>query len=133
MVSRAVLDRVLSAMPPRLAFDAQAYAWRTFSRLTRLQCVLRGLPLIDRIVCQLQALAPDFGKPDPHGVLVDLALKHDELGELVAGARSNVCRRLGTLESDGIVVGVPAHRFLLTHRGMARPLLRAVGDAAGAV
>jgi len=116
--SQATLRRLLTALPSSLALEAHAHPWRMFSQLARIQCVLRALALHDRILVQLRQLAPQFGRPEDRGTLIDLALTHEQLGELVVASRASVTKTLRVLRMEGLVIAVQP-RFILTPQAMA--------------
>jgi CRP/FNR family transcriptional regulator len=112
MVSRDVMATIVAGLPPSGAQRLIGYSWRSTSRLLLEKCRLLRLPLRDRVIEELRALARDFGKPIAGGILIDVPLTHLDVAELVAATRSNVSRCLGALRRSGRVE-MMGHRIVL--------------------
>lgn len=116
--SQAVLLEVMATLPPRAQLQIMSYGWRAFSSLVRDKCRLLGLPLRDRVLATLQALARDFGTSHPAGTCVTLRVTHADVAGMAAGSRANVTRAIESLRTQGLVA-TERHRFVVTHRGLA--------------
>jgi CRP-like cAMP-binding protein len=119
MVTSETMTRVIAAAPPDATLQLFAYSWRALSGLLYEKCCLLGLDLRDRLLHELGVLARDFGRRHPAGgVVIDLALTHADLAELVIASRANVARATKRLEREGLV-GREERRILLTERFFA--------------
>jgi CRP-like cAMP-binding protein len=105
-VSTAVMTDVVGGMPPGSALQMMAYTWRGLSRHLFDACRLLTMSLSDRLQLQLEALARDYGRPHPAGVMIDVPLTHADLAALAVGTRANVTRALALLRKAGRVVVV---------------------------
>jgi len=103
MMSQDVVTAVVARLPPERALQFMAHTWRILSRLLYEKCLLLAMPLERRLLHQIAVLARDFGKPDPHGVRIDLDVTHADLAELVAATRANVSRAMADLRRAGFV------------------------------
>ncbi len=104
MVSSDTMARLVAGMPPRAVIELLTYSWRALSGLLYEKCCLLGLRLEDRLLDELGVLARDFGRRQADGsVIIDLPLRHADLGEFALGARANVARAMKRLERDGLV------------------------------
>jgi CRP/FNR family transcriptional regulator len=120
-VSTAVMTDVVGAMPPGCALQMMAYSWRGLSRHLYDKCRLLTMPLRDRLLHELQALARDFGREHPAGVVIEVPLTHGDLAGLAVGTRANVTRAVAALRGAGRLA-VVGGRFVL----LADPRLRLV-------
>jgi len=84
---------------------------------------LQSLPLPQRLACQLQRLAHQFGRTVDEGISIDLALSQSDIAAVVGGSRQRINRALRQLHLEGIV-GLGEPRVLV--RDAAR--LEAVAD-----
>ena len=111
-VSTAVMTDVVGAMPPGSALRMMAYTWRGLSRHLFDACRLLTMSLRERLMLQLEALARDFGRPHPGGVVIDVPLTHADLAALAVGTRANVTRAVAGLREAGRVA-VVGGRFVV--------------------
>ena len=118
MWSQQAIATMLDGLPPRRALQLMSYGWRAFSSLLRQKFVMLAMPVRDRLLHQLQAIARDFGQPGdgtPPGVLIPIRLTHGDLAELVVATRANVTRAFAELRQLGFV-HVIDRRMVVTHR-----------------
>jgi CRP-like cAMP-binding protein len=116
--SQAVVLDVMASLPVRAQLQLTSCGWRAFSSLLREKCHLLGLPLRDRVLAALQALARDFGASHPAGRCIGLRVTHADVAGMAAGSRANVTRAIDALRTQGMVA-TERHRFVVTHRGLA--------------
>jgi CRP/FNR family transcriptional regulator, cyclic AMP receptor protein len=90
-------------------------AWQSLSRRLYEKCTLLTLPIRDRVLHELRALARDFGKPHPAGVCIEVRLSHADLASLIGAARANVTRALVTLRAEGVLAATSG-RLVLASR-----------------
>src|SRR5207247_4409876 len=83
-------------------------------------CLLLTMPLRERVLLELVELARLFGRPHEAGTLIDLALRHADLADLVGGARANVSRAVAQLRHAGRI-DVVGGRFVLPAGGAGEP------------
>lgn len=57
-----------------------------------------------RLILKLRQLASRWGKVTPEGVRLDLRVTHQELGDMVGGARESITVALGRLQDQGDVI-----------------------------
>lgn len=57
-----------------------------------------------RLILKLRQLAARWGKVTPEGVRLDLRVTHQELGDMVGGARESITVALGRLQDQGEVI-----------------------------
>jgi len=57
-----------------------------------------------RLVLKLRQLADRWGKVTPEGVRLDLRVTHQELADMIGGARESVTVALGRLQDQGEVI-----------------------------
>jgi len=72
-------------------------------RASRHLAILHLPRVEDRIVALFADLAERFGRMTPDGIVIDLALTHQVIGDLVASRRPTVSIALQTLAADGVV------------------------------
>lgn len=99
---REVIQEVLAAHPG----IGVAVTKQVGSRLKRIESrvehlVFRSVP--SRVAGILLELAEDFGRREPHGLVVDLALSQQELATLVGASRQTVNASLRDLERVGVI------------------------------
>jgi CRP-like cAMP-binding protein len=114
---RALAD-VMAALAPAQAVQVLAAVWRGASAVAREKCHLLALPLRDRVLTVLTALARDFGRAHPDGLRIELRITHADLASAAVGSRANVTRAMEELRATGDVA-VEHHRLIVTHRGLA--------------
>ena len=76
------------------------------SRLKRIESRVEHLvfrPVPSRVAGILLELAEDFGRQEPHGLVIDLAISQEELATLVGASRQTVNVSLRELERDGVI------------------------------
>src|SRR2546422_8741090 len=105
MMSQEVMNGVVAGLPAGRALQLMAYSWRALSWLLYEKCLLLTMPLRDRLVHELEVLAPDFGQPDPAGVLIDLPLTQADLAGLGGGSRAQGSRRVAGPRRGGELGG----------------------------
>jgi CRP/FNR family transcriptional regulator, cyclic AMP receptor protein len=76
---------------------------RQAHRASRHLAILHVPRVEDRIVALFVDLAERFGRMTPDGIVIDLALTHQVIGDLVASRRPTVSLALQTLAADGVV------------------------------
>jgi CRP/FNR family transcriptional regulator, cyclic AMP receptor protein len=67
-----------------------------------------------RLVLKLRQLAARWGKVTPDGVRLDLRVTHQELGDMIGGARESVTVALGRLQDQGDII-VRRRTVILQH------------------
>jgi CRP-like cAMP-binding protein len=75
----------------------------------------------DRIVALFTLLADRWGRVTPGGVVVDLPLTHELIGQLVGGRRPTVTLALATLGTKGAIARQPDGRWLLAREAITGP------------
>ena len=76
---------------------------RQTHRASRHLAILHLPRVEDRIVALFAELAERFGRMTPDGIILDLALTHQLIGDLVASRRPTVSLALQTLAAEGIL------------------------------
>jgi CRP-like cAMP-binding protein len=90
--------------------DPDLYAKMSASengRLGRLIVRYPGFPGLDihsRTLAALMELASDVGVRDDRGMLLRIALTHQQLADLIGASRAKVTRVLGDLERNGMII-----------------------------
>lgn len=113
---RALVDMLFAAAPSQ-AVQILGAMWRGTAGVVREKCHLLALPLRDRVLTVLTALARDFGRPHPDGLRIELRITHADLASAAVGSRANVTRAMEDLRAAGDVA-VEQHRLIVTHRGL---------------
>jgi CRP/FNR family cyclic AMP-dependent transcriptional regulator len=72
----------------------------------------------DRIVALFADLAERFGRMTPDGIVIDLPLTHQVIGDLVASRRPTVSLAMQTLAADGIVERLDDGRWHFAARAL---------------
>lgn len=101
-VSKADLQRLVAAFDALGAGLLQLNCQRLRHMFRRFE-ELQTLPLSQRLACQLQRLAHQFGRPVTEGISVDLVLSQADLAAIVGGSRQRVNRTLRQMHVEGIV------------------------------
>jgi CRP/FNR family transcriptional regulator, cyclic AMP receptor protein len=57
-----------------------------------------------RLILKLRQIAARWGKVTPEGVRLDLRVTHQELGDMIGGARESITVALGRLQDQGEVI-----------------------------
>lgn len=99
---RAAVREVLAAHPGIVL----AVTTQVGSRLKRIESRVEHLvfrPAPNRVAGILLELAEDFGRQEPHGLLIDLAISQEELATLVGASRQTVNTSLRELERAGLI------------------------------
>jgi CRP/FNR family cyclic AMP-dependent transcriptional regulator len=99
---REAIREVLAAHPGIVI----AVTKQVGSRLKRIESRVEHLvfrPVASRVAGILLELAEDFGRREPHGLVIDLALSQDELATLVGASRQTVNASLRDLERGGVI------------------------------
>jgi CRP-like cAMP-binding protein len=112
----AVLDqtffRRVAAYPELVLALLDRVMLRARSLAVRLAAV--GVPnLEERLLIVLWHLADAYGRVSKQGVIIDLALSHDVLAQLVSAQRSSVSRAIKRLERASLVSRGPERGFVL--------------------
>lgn len=115
VLSQDTLLKIMHTLPAGRALQLMAYSWRVLSRLLYEKCLQLTMPLQERVLHELAALAHDFGTPHPDGVLIDLPLSQADLAEMVVGSRAKVNRCLAALRAAG-QVAIVGRRIVCTRR-----------------
>jgi CRP/FNR family transcriptional regulator, cyclic AMP receptor protein len=76
---------------------------RQMHRTSRHLAILHLPRVEDRIVALFGDLAERFGRMTPDGIVIDLALKHQVIADLVGSRRPTVSLALQALAADGVV------------------------------
>jgi CRP/FNR family transcriptional regulator len=61
------------------------------------------LPIQARLRKLLQQLARDYGKPTTDGILLDIKLTHQDLGQLIHATRQTVTEMLNAFEAEALI------------------------------
>jgi CRP/FNR family transcriptional regulator, cyclic AMP receptor protein len=78
------------------------------------------LPRIeDRVIALFADLAERFGRMTPNGILIDVRLTHDVIGQLVGGRRPTVTLALQHLAADGLLTRLDDRRWNLAPHAVA--------------
>jgi CRP-like cAMP-binding protein len=97
------LDEVLSAGTGVGAWLMRALAAAVADRELSVAIALE--PRLERrLILKLRQLADRWGKVTPEGVRLDLRVTHQELADMIGGARESVTVALGRLQDQGEVV-----------------------------
>ncbi|MCE7979550.1 MAG: Crp/Fnr family transcriptional regulator [Caldilinea sp. CFX5] len=84
---------------------------------------MQARPYLDeRLLGVLTLLAEQFGRPVPHGLLIDVRLTHAQLATAIGATRTTVTRLLGTLRQRGLLTTVgegQEERFCLQQATLA--------------
>src|SRR5918999_1492723 len=79
-----------------------------------LQLALAKLPRLDaRLLCLFWHLADRWGKVERDGIVVEMALSHQTLADLVSARRPSVSRALAELRESGLLTRLAHGRWLL--------------------
>lgn len=90
----------------------QALGWR----LAHLENAVQNMgvrSLEARISTVLLELAEQYGTPGPDGILVSMPLSREGLANYIGIARETVSRKLGALESEGIIRSISGKLMLI--------------------
>jgi CRP-like cAMP-binding protein len=99
---RRLIREVLAAHPGIVL----AVTTQVGSRLKRIESRVEHLvfrPVPSRVAGILLELAEDFGRQQPHGLLIDLAISQEALATLVGASRQTVNTSLRELERAGLI------------------------------
>jgi CRP-like cAMP-binding protein len=105
-VRLAMLDETFVAIARRWPSIAGALLVRAARQSERVAIhqLISQIPRADqRILAVLWHLADRWGRTEPAGIVVPLAMGHEAIGQLVGGARPTVSAALGRLAKDGLV------------------------------
>jgi CRP/FNR family cyclic AMP-dependent transcriptional regulator len=91
---------------------------RQTHRASRHLAILHLPRVEDRIVALFVDLAERFGRMTPDGVVIELALTHQVIGDLVGSRRPTVTLALQTLAADGVVRRLADGRWHLSPRAV---------------
>jgi CRP-like cAMP-binding protein len=94
------------------------------------RAAIMGLPRVEqRVLGLLWQLADRWGKVHPEGVVLDLALTHELIGQLVGAQRPTVSLAMRVLADEGLLRRTPEGAWLLDHDiGSMLPDVRPAGD-----
>jgi CRP-like cAMP-binding protein len=92
---------------------------RQAHRASRHLAILHLPRVEDRIVALFADLAERFGRMTPEGILIDLPLTHQVIGDLVGARRPTVSIALQTLAAAGVVERLDDGRWHLAARAVA--------------
>jgi CRP/FNR family transcriptional regulator, cyclic AMP receptor protein len=94
------------------------------------RAAIMGLPRVEqRVLGLLWQLADRWGKVHPEGVVLDLALTHELIGQLVGAQRPTVSLALRVLADDELLQRTVDGAWLLSHDfGSMLPDVRPVGE-----
>ncbi len=87
------------------------------SRLSRMEQALHSMGARTaeaRIATALLQFADKYGTPHPEGTLIRMPLSREGLAGYIGMARETVSRKLGQLETDGLLRSLSARQLLLT-------------------
>lgn len=92
----------------------QALQWPDLSARLRARlwqqeawAAMQARPYLDeRLLGILTLLAEQFGRPDPHGLIIDVRLTHAKLATAIGATRTTVTRLLGTLRQRGLLTTI---------------------------
>jgi CRP/FNR family transcriptional regulator len=87
-------------------------------RMTRLENVVQSLGIrsVDARICSLLVdFSQKFGKEVPEGILLRLPLSREGLANYLGVARETVSRKLGQLETDGLIQSVSNKAILIVN------------------
>lgn len=118
VMSQTLVTKVIKSLPPDRALRLTTYGLRSLSSLLHEKCLLLRMPLLQRVVHELQILARDFGRPHSRGVLIDLVVDQEDLAQLVAGSRARVCDCINKLVDTG-ALEIVERRWLIKQRLLA--------------
>jgi CRP/FNR family transcriptional regulator, cyclic AMP receptor protein len=80
------------------------------------RAAIMGLPRVEqRVLGLFWQLAERWGKVHPEGVVLDLALTHELIGQLVGAQRPTVSLAIRALADDGLLRRTPDGAWLLGH------------------
>jgi CRP/FNR family transcriptional regulator, cyclic AMP receptor protein len=91
---------------------------RQTHRASRHLAILHLPRVEDRIVALFADLAERFGRMTPNGIVIDLPLTHQLIGDLVASRRPTVTIALQTLAANGVVQRLDDGRWHLAARAV---------------
>jgi CRP-like cAMP-binding protein len=120
------LARAIAMLPIPSVMQFLTTSWLHLSRLAEGRCLLRILPLEQRVILFLRRLARRHGVPHPRGTLIDLRLLNNHIGQLVGASRSTISRRMAALERRGVLERNGDRIVLLQGANGARDVPRAV-------
>ncbi len=110
-VSRSSFAEFLDANP-----DVSKYFLGKLVRITeRYKIKISNLEhkyVSDRLIGQLLALADNFGKETPDGILIDLPLTHQDIADSINSTRETVSREMSKLE-DRNLIGAKNRKILI--------------------
>lgn len=107
----AIVER--PAVAATLVEMLAAQGERTERRLIR----ALTLPLVDRLLAELQELAAAFGRPVPRGCRIELPLTQDLIADLIGAVRESVNRGLRTLVARGLLARAASSYVVLDPPG----------------
>ena len=112
----AILDESFDSVVRRWPAIARALVVQVEEQMERVavQQLISQMPRAEqRIVALLWHLADRWGRVEDDGVVVPLTLSHEAVSRLVGGRRSTVSAALGALASEGLVMRLANHTWLL--------------------
>jgi CRP/FNR family cyclic AMP-dependent transcriptional regulator len=121
LASIAVLDdrfRRAAQRWPALVDCLHECLGRQAHRASRHLAILHLPRVEDRIVALFADLAERFGRMTPDGIVIDLPLTHQVIGDLVASRRPTVTLALQTLAANGVVERLDDGRWHLAARAV---------------
>jgi CRP-like cAMP-binding protein len=89
---------------PRVAIELAELLARRLRRLSELAEDSLLLALQARIAKKLLSLAERYGRPTPEGLLIDLPLSQQELGDMVGASRESINKQLRAWTQEGILL-----------------------------
>jgi CRP/FNR family transcriptional regulator, nitrogen oxide reductase regulator len=101
-MSSAEFSRLLSGQPS-LALKTLAVMSERLAAAHQRVLQLSAMPVEQRIAQTLLRLAEKLGRPDPAGLLIDVPLTREELGEMTGATTETVSRVISQLQSSGIL------------------------------
>lgn len=103
LVITGTVDEVIAADPTVGAWLVRALAHAVADR--ELSAAIALEPRLERrLILKLRQLAERWGRVTPEGVRLDLRVTHQELGDMIGGARESVTGALGRLQDSGEIV-----------------------------
>ena len=101
--TRESLAHVIALLPIECVMTLLTTSWLHLSRLAEGRCLLRLLPLTERVQLFIRRLARRHGVAHPRGRLVDIRLLDRDVARLVGATRSRVNRCMTALQRSGVL------------------------------
>jgi CRP-like cAMP-binding protein len=95
--TRENLSRVLALLPIASVVQLLTTSWLHLSRFAEGRCLLRMLPVAERVTLFIGRLARRHGRKHPLGTLIDLPLRARDIALLVGASRWAVGRHIAIL------------------------------------